>query len=62
MRHGPIRKLSSRVLRMSQAGVSQPPFVITEQEVVFSTAAAISLPRIKAHRTLVRHADTAVIK
>jgi hypothetical protein len=30
--------------------VSQPPVVITEQEVVFSTAAAVSLPRAKPTR------------
>jgi hypothetical protein len=33
-------------------GVSQPPVVITEQEVVFSTAAAISLPRMKPTGTV----------
>ena len=33
--------------------VSQPPVVITEQEVVFSTAAAVSLPRTKPSRRVI---------
>jgi hypothetical protein len=33
--------------------VSQPPVVITEQEVVFSTAAAVSLPRTKPTRRVI---------
>lgn len=33
--------------------VSQPPVVITEQEVVFSTAAAVPLPRTKPSRRVI---------
>jgi hypothetical protein len=33
--------------------VSQPPVVITEREVVFSTAAAVSLPRTKPTRRVI---------
>ena len=33
--------------------VSQPPVVITEQQVAFSTAAAVSLPRTKPTRGVI---------
>ena len=33
--------------------VSQPPVLITEQEVAFSTAAAVSLPRTKPTRGVI---------
>jgi hypothetical protein len=33
--------------------VSQPPVVITEQEVAFSTAAAVPLPRTKPTRSVI---------
>jgi hypothetical protein len=35
------------------AAVSQPPVVITEQDVVFGTAAAVPLPRTKPTRRLI---------
>ena len=34
-------------------GVSQPPVVITEQAVAFSTAAAVGLPRTKPTRRVI---------
>ena len=34
-------------------GVSQPPIVITEQAVAFSTAAAVGLPRTKPTRRVI---------
>ena len=34
-------------------GVSQPPVLITEQAVVFSTAAAVSLPRTKPTHSVI---------
>lgn len=46
-------KKSSTHTEQATAAPSRPAVVITEQEVLFSTAAAASLPRAKATRGLI---------